>query len=140
MDTSSPPPRKENTSQPLDLARESRLDLVREDRLNLSRESRHDISRDGRLDLSRESPLDLEQDNCSLDLRLGDRSRERRPTSPRSPSRYTSPHLLEEHPDDQPLSLTIRDRGKNAGPRPVQAMRLRHFLFPFRIVWDLDEF
>lgn len=110
MDTSSPPPRKENTSQPLDLARESRLDLVREDRLNLSRESRHDISRDGRLDLSRESPLDLEQDNCSLDLRLGDRSRERRPTSPRSPSRYTSPHLLEEHPDDQPLSLTIRDR------------------------------
>ncbi|MPC14265.1 hypothetical protein E2C01_007028 [Portunus trituberculatus] len=122
----------------LNLTRDSRLDLSVDSRLNLSRDnhlnrslssrlslprdSRLDLSRDSRLEVTREDPLDPE----SLDLRLCERSLDRASSPSRRPPRYSPPRLLDDHSPDQPLSLTIRDRGK-----PFRCVFLsRHVLFP----------
>lgn len=104
----------------LDLAVDSRLNLSRENHLNLSigsrlslpRDSRLDLSRDSRLEVTRDAPADLDRES-SLDLRLGDRGTERAGSPGRRPPRYSPPRLLDEHSFDQPLSLTVRDRGKD---------------------------
>lgn len=103
----------------LDLSVDSRLNLSRDSHLNLSigsrlslpRDSRLDLSRDSRLEVTRDAPADLDTES-SLDLRLGDRCTERAGSPGRRPPRYSPPRLLDDHSFDQPLSLTVRDRGK----------------------------
>lgn len=107
-----------NRDSRLDLSVDSRLNLPRDNHLNrslssrlsLPRDSRLDLSRDSRLEVTREDPLDLERE--SLDLRLGERGLDRASSPSRRPPRYSPPRLLDDHSPDQPLSLTIRDRGK----------------------------
>lgn len=111
----------------LDLSVDSRLNLSRDNHLNLSigsrlslpRDSRLDLSRDSRLEVTREDPLDLERES-SLDLRLGERCMERGSSPGRRPPRYSPPRLLDDHSLDQPLSLTVRDRGKIFLNLPLQ--------------------
>lgn len=95
----------------LNLPRDSHLSLSIGSRLSLPRDSRLDLSRDSRLEVTRDSTVDLDRES-SLDLRLGDRCSERGSSPGRRP-RYSPPRLLDEHSLDQPLSLTVRDRGKS---------------------------
>lgn len=111
----------------LNLSRDSRLDLsvdsrltLRDNplnlpigsRLSLPRDTRLDLSRDSRLEVTRDAPADLERES-TLDLRLAERCTERASSPGRRPPRYTPPRLLDDHSPDQPLSLTVRDRGKS---------------------------
>lgn len=111
----------------LNLSRDSRLDLSVDSRLNLRdnplnlpigsrlslpRDTSLDLSRDSRLEVTRDAPADLERES-SLDLRFAERCTERASSPGRRPPRYTPPRLLDDHSLDQPLSLTVRDRGKS---------------------------
>lgn len=98
----------------LDLIREARLDISRDSRLNLLRESRLDLSRDSRLEVSRDARLDLDRES-SLDLRMGEKGGERCGSPCSRSSRYSPSRPLDDQPDDQPLSLTIRDRDDDCG-------------------------
>ncbi|XP_045600664.2 uncharacterized protein [Procambarus clarkii] len=106
----------------LDLSRDNRLELSRDNRLELSRDNRLDLSRDNRLELPRDSHFDLTRDahldldrDSSLDLRMGGRCSERCPSPSSRIPRYSPSSRLEGQPDDQPLSLTIRDRDDDSG-------------------------
>ncbi|XP_053627025.1 uncharacterized protein [Cherax quadricarinatus] len=113
MDTSVPSVdiRKDGVSH---LGRSSHLDFSRDNRLDLSRDNRLELSRECHLDLSRDAHLELERES-SLDLRMGERCVERCVSPSSRSSRYSPSRRLDDHPDDQPLSLTIRDRDDDSG-------------------------